>query len=239
MRMAGHHNVAPIGNRLYRRLATGPVAPSPATLDTLNNVKHREASWSAPVLPAPCTHFAQVYCWPQNLSDHLNHIILVSRAMIPPAHEPGTIRPMGPLSICESAEYSPSPGGEGRDEGGRRLFPQGHLFAFPGHRFMGAMRETFSGRSLLREKAAKRCRFKRSGYPPKSEMAWGARPPRAPFSAPSRKTSYPLYISVPARVLCKVGQASSLSPASTPVRAIPNKDSFAPCTSIALLGGRT
>ena len=35
---------------------------------------------------------------------------------------------------------------------------------------------------------------------PNSEVAWGARPPRALFSAPSRKTSYALI----QRTVCKI-----------------------------------
>jgi len=66
-----------------------------------------------------------------------------------PAHEPGIKRPLESLICCEAAEPSPSSGGEGRDEGGRISFQQGHVFPRPRLRFMGAMRKTVSGRSLL------------------------------------------------------------------------------------------
>ena len=41
-------------------------------------------------------------------------------------------RPLESLSFCESAEYSPSPGGERRGEGGRGLFPLGHILLIAG-----------------------------------------------------------------------------------------------------------
>jgi len=53
-----------------------------------------------------------------------HHGIAAIRTTIPPAHESVTIRPPGSLSCCETADNSPFPGGEGRGEGGRRLFPQ-------------------------------------------------------------------------------------------------------------------
>jgi len=47
---------------------------------------------------------------------------------MPSAHEPWIIRPLKSPYSCESANDSPSPGGEGWDEGERSLFPQGLEF---------------------------------------------------------------------------------------------------------------
>ena len=49
--------------------------------------------------------------------------LFVRLPTIPPAHEPGTIGPLESLSCCKTDNNSSAPGGEG----GRSLYPQGHL----------------------------------------------------------------------------------------------------------------
>jgi hypothetical protein len=57
--------------------------------------------------------------------DHWHTRIPVILTTMPPAREPWINRTLKPMYNCEPAADSPSPGGEGRGEGGRILFPQG------------------------------------------------------------------------------------------------------------------
>ena len=88
------------------------------------------------------------YGWIFSQRTKPRRIYLHATTALPPFHELEAIRPLGPSYCCEAAEYSASPGGEGWDEGGRSLFPQGHIFPLPSLRFTGTMRENISGRSL-------------------------------------------------------------------------------------------